>query len=99
MPHNKDVSYALLQARMDRGGMPVPEALSDYWKQRMEAAAQELAQMGIHLEDNAKDSALLADFTAYKLQNRDKPDAMPRWLRLELRERWLSQKRGGDATD
>lgn len=97
--HNAEVAYALLQARMDRGGMPVPENLAEYWQTRMEAAAQELEQMGIHLEDNAKDSALLADFTAYKLQNRDKPEAMPRWLRLELRERWLSQERGGHATD
>lgn len=97
--YNADVAYALLQARMDRGGMPVPEALEEYWKTRMEAAVEELGQMGIHLEDNAKDSALLADFTAYKLQNRDKPGTMPQWLRLELRERWLSQERGANATD
>lgn len=97
--YNGDVSYALLQARMDRGGMPVPEALEEYWQTRLEAAAQELTQMGIHLEDNAKDSSLLADFTAYKLQNRDKADSMPRWLRLEIRERWLAQKRGQDAAE
>lgn len=90
-------AYAILKARLDRGGLSVPEAQETYWRQRLQAAVEELAKKGIHIESTQADTMLLADFTAYKIQNRDKPDEMPKWLRLELRERFLSQKRGQDA--
>lgn len=36
-----------------------------------------------------------ADVTVWQHQNRDKPGAMPEWLRLRRRERWLSQRNEG----
>ena len=91
---NAETAFELLKSRMDRGGLPVPEAQETYWRQRLEAATEELERMGIRLEDTPSDLMLLADFTAYKITNRDDPRAMPAWLRLELRERWISQERG-----
>lgn len=41
-----EIAYELLKARLDRGGMPVPIALEDYWRCRIEAAALELEKKG-----------------------------------------------------
>lgn len=93
MAANRDISYEILKARMDRAGMDIPKAQADYWMQRLEAAEQNLADKGIYLEDTLQDNTLLADYAAFNLQNRDKGTGEPEWLRLEIRERWLAQPR------
>ena len=65
---------------------------------RLRAAAQELAGVrGIILLDTDSDILFLVDYATWRYQNRDKPDAMPKWLRMDLRERYIHQPRGGSA--
>lgn len=96
--YDPETAYELLKARLDRGGMPVPIALEDYWRHRIDAAAQELKKKGIHLENTADDNILVSDVAAENILNRDKPGHRPEWLRLAIRERWL-RERGDDNAD
>ena len=68
--------------------------LDDYFTSRIEAAAAELEGTGISLTDSADDLMLVVDYTVWQYQNRDSAGAMPDWLRLRRRERWLREKRG-----
>lgn len=64
--------------------------LDDYFRARIEAAQEELRETGIHVRPySQRDMVLVADYVVWKYQNRDKPDAMPLWLKTERRERWL----------
>lgn len=92
-----EIAYELLKARLDRGGMPVPIALEDYWRCRIEAAALELEKKGIHLENTADDNILVSDVAAESILNRDKPGHRPEWLRLAIRERWLRERQADNA--
>ena len=48
-------------------------------------------QMGIAYDETRFDHAtLLADYAVWKYQNRDSSAAIPSWLRLEMRELYLS---------
>ena len=55
----------------------------------------ELEGTGISLTCSADDMMLLVDYTVWQYQNRDSAGAMPDWLRLRRRERWLREKRTG----
>lgn len=90
--HNPETVYELVKSRLDRGGVSVPAAQEAYWKSRIEAAAMDLQRKGISLQDDADDNMLLADYAVYRIQNRDKDAGEPQWLRLAIRERWLSLK-------
>lgn len=61
---------------------------------RLRGAEATLRENGIVLEDNASDLMLLVDYATWRYQNRDKPGAMPDWLRHLRRDRFLHQKRG-----
>ena len=85
---NKVIVLGLVKARLNR--LASDTALDPYLTSRIEAAASELEGAGIHLVDNdPEDEVLLADFTVWQYNNRDKPGGMPDWLRLKRRERWL----------
>lgn len=92
MAYNESIVLGILQTRLDRGGLAVPESQLEYWKQRVMAADAELERQGIHLQDDIDDNVFLADIVAWKINNRDKPGGMPDWLRLQMRERWISTK-------
>lgn len=48
-------------------------------------------QMGIVYDETRFDHAtLLADYAVWRYQNRDSTTGMPQWLRLEIRELYLS---------
>ncbi len=72
-------------------------SLDTMYTQRIEAAELELARKGINLQGDADDLMLLVDYSVWRYQNRDKPGSTPDWLRLAIRERWLSSK--GRVTD
>ena len=91
MAYVENTVLGIVKARLNR--MPSDTSLDDYLKTRIEAADAELRRIGITLaEDDVEDAVLLADVTVWQHQNRDKPGAMPEWLRLRRRERWLSQR-------
>jgi hypothetical protein len=78
----------IVKARLNR----LDNALDDYLTSRIQAAAAELEGNGIVISEEPDDIVLLADYTVWKYENRDKPGGMPEWLRLARRERWLRQK-------
>ena len=93
-----DISTVLgiVKARLNR--LPGDTSLDDYLTARINAAAAEMSRNGIELRNTPEDVMLLADMTVWQYQCRDKPGAMPDWLRLRRRERWLSEHAGdGDA--
>ena len=86
----------LVKARLNR--LAADTTLDDYFLTRIDAAAAELEGTGIVLTDSADDLMLLVDYTVWQYQNRDSAGAMPDWLRLRRRERWLREKRERDDT-
>lgn len=90
--YNKELALQLLKARMDKAGLVVPPALLSYWENRLEDARKKLSNKGIvfdNEENSVQDNALVADYAAWMIKNRDESGAMPKWLRLEIRERFL----------
>lgn len=84
-------ALGLVKARLNR--LAADTSLDQYFMQRIEAAEAELKGAGISLTDSADDMMLLVDYTVWQYQNRDSAGAMPDWLRLRRRERWLREKR------
>ena len=82
-------ALALVKARLNR--LQSDTSLDEYLNARINSAVQELEGTGIKLEDNQEDLMLVVDYTVWQYQNRDNPGAMPDWLRLRRRERWLRE--------
>lgn len=92
MAYNEHLALELLKGRMDKAGLKVPPAMLTYWRSRMQAAKVKLEGLGVVYDNDPNsiaDNELIADYTAYKLNNRDSNDEMPKWLRREIRERFL----------
>lgn len=86
------MALELVKTRLNR--MNVDARTEEYIQERIKAAVEELKGNGITLTDSSDDLMLLVDYTVWSYQNRDKPGAMPEWLRLKRRERFLRQQRG-----
>lgn len=84
-PINVQTALDLVKARLNR----LDANLDTYLAQRVQAAVEELTRIGIQLNDSADDLMLVVDYTVWQYQNRDTPGAMPEWLRLRRRERWI----------
>jgi len=100
MAVDMNMAYELLLARLDRAGLAIPDAQAAYYFRRTEAAAEELQKKGVVLDDGANDCMLVADLAAWRIQNRDKAEGEPQWLRYAIRERWIQQRKvevNGDA--
>lgn len=96
MAYDEAVVLPILKTRLDR--LRTDTSRDEYLKSRIQAADMELARNGIHLlRDSTADAVFLADYTAWRYNNRDAPGSMPEWLRLARRERWLADKRINDA--
>ena len=90
-PENILTVLDIVKARLNR--LASDTSLDNYLRSRIEAAASELERTGIIIDPaDSRDVVLLADIVVWQYQNRDKPGAMPDWLRLARRERWLQQK-------
>ncbi len=89
-----DVStvLALVKSRLNR--LPGDISIDDYLTARIDGAALELQRQGVTLTAAMNDTLLLVDTTVWQYQSRDKTGAMPDWLRLRLRERWLMNDSG-----
>ena len=93
MSYNASTVLDLVKARKERAGVETPAPLVTYWTQRIAAAAQDLEDMGIILEDNIGDNSLVADLAVERINNRDNQKGDPEWLTLKIRQRWFRQKR------
>lgn len=87
----------LVKTRLNR--LQSDTTLDTYFEARIAAAVQELQGTGIELTDSIDDLLLVVDTAVWDYQNRDNPSAMPAWLRLKRRERWLQQNWKGDGAD
>lgn len=93
MAFNESTALALLMGRMDRAGVATPAPLTEYWTSALRAAAAELTNKGIVLQDTVEDSMLVANLAADNLVSRDRTTGRPLWLTLAIRERWLQERR------
>ena len=93
MAYNETTALALLMGRMDRAGVVTPAPLTEYWTSALRAAAAELTNKGILLQDTVEDNLLVANLAADNLMSRDRTTGRPLWLTLAIRERWLQERR------
>ena len=92
MAYNETTALSLLMGRMDRAGVATPAPLTEYWTSALRAAAAELTNKGIVLQDTVEDSMLVANLAADNLLSRDRSGGRPNWLTLAIRERWLQER-------
>ncbi len=92
MNYDAETALALVKSRLNR--LPGDTSIDDYLTVRIDGAALELQRQGVTLTDAMNDTLLLVDTTVWQYQSRDKTGAMPDWLRLRLRERWLMNDSG-----
>lgn len=97
MQVNIQTALSLVKARLNRTAADT--RLDQYFIQRIEAAEAELENTGISLADSADDMMLVVDYTVWQYQSRDSAGAMPEWLRLRRRERWLKQRKMNEEAD
>jgi hypothetical protein len=85
---DSELALGLLKSRL---GIKV-NTLDEYLIQVVTAAHDKLVnQMGIVFDETQLDHVMmLTDYAAWRYQNRDTVGEMPQWLRLELRELYLS---------
>lgn len=89
---NLENALTLMKSRLNR--LSTDTSLDETFTIRLQGAQEELNRMFRQdLTDSTADLILLVDYTVWGYQNRDKSGAMPDWLRLKLRERFL--KGGG----
>ena len=86
---NETTALALVKARLNR--LQSDTSLDSYFQARLSGAIEYLEGIGIGLTDSDEDMMLVVDFTVWQYQNRDNPGAMPDWLKLQRRERWLRE--------
>lgn len=96
MAYTETTVLGIVKARLNR--LASDTSLDDYLKKRIQAADTELSRNGIKLvEGNVDDEILIADYVAWRHQNRDKNTGMPEWLKLARRERWLKERGTNDT--
>jgi len=92
MNYDAETALSLVKSRLNR--LSGDTAIDDYLRARIDSAALELQRQGVTLTDAMNDTLLLVDMMVWQYQSRDKTGAMPDWLRLRLRERWLMNDSG-----
>lgn len=92
MKYDADSVLALVKSRLNR--LQSDTSIDDYLRARIEGAAIELQRQGVAITRAMNDTMLLVDTVVWQYQSRDKGGAMPDWLRLRLRERWLMNDPG-----
>lgn len=88
-------ALGLMKVRLNR--LQSDTSLDTYFQARLTAAIEYLTGIGITLTDSQEDLMLAVDFAVWQYQNRDNPGAMPEWLRLQRRERWLRNQSEGES--
>lgn len=94
MAVNEVTALELVKARLNR--LQSDTSLDKYFQSRVRAAMEYLEGIGIQLTDSQEDLMLIVDMAVWQYQNRDNPGAMPEWLRLHRRERWIRTEASAD---
>lgn len=91
MAINIETAVEMFKQRKDM--LPGISQRDDYIEERISAVIGELEGKGIHLVDTSADTMFVVDVAVWQYNNRDQSGAMPEWLRLARRERWLNDRR------
>lgn len=83
----EDKILTIVKTRLNRSD----GSLDEYLTARIKSAVEELSDAGIHLRDTPRDIVFACDYVCWQYANREKKEAMPEWLRLMRRERWLAE--------
>ncbi|MDD3212082.1 MAG: hypothetical protein PHY64_00280 [Eubacteriales bacterium] len=95
MAYDTAQTLSMVKARLNR--LSSDTTLDAYLNSRINAAVEELARKGITLVDSSPDDMMFCvDYVVWQYQNRDTSGAMPEWLRLRRRERWLNHPQPTD---
>lgn len=90
--YDDDVLLSLVKSRLNR--LPTDTTLDEVLRVRIKATQTILRSMGIVLDEQSADDALLTvDYAVWMYQSRDIQNGRPDWLTMRLRQRWLTQKR------
>lgn len=90
MAINIETAIAMVKQRKDM--MPGISKRDEYISARVKSVVNELESKGIHLVDNEADLMMVVDEAVWQYNNRDQSGAVPEWLRLRRRERWLNDR-------
>ena len=100
MIYDKKTALEMVKGRLDI--LPDNTSRDAQLLTRIDAAAEGLSRLGIRIAfDDAEsgtgtdDLMLLVDLTVWTIQNRDKGEDDPKWLRRRIKERWISERREG----
>ena len=92
-----DYGLALTMVKQRLNRAPGDTVLDEYLAHRIEAAAGNLADMGVIIRaGDTQDTMLLVDLAVWQYQNRDQAGAQPLWLRARIRDRWVHERRAAD---
>lgn len=83
---------ALVKMRLNR--LKSDTTLDEYLSAIIGGAADHLRGMGIHLDGSDRDNLLLVNQAVQMYQSRDQAGDEPIWLRAQIRQRWINEKRG-----
>lgn len=90
--YDEELLLSLAKNRLNR--LPTDTTLDEMLRVRIKAAQTILRSMGIVLDEQSADDALLTvDYAVWMYQSRDMQTGRPDWLGMRLRQRWLTQKR------
>lgn len=87
-----DIQMAVLMVKQRKDMLTGIHQRDDYITARVKSTVSELESSGIHLVDTPDDQMLVVDMTVWQYNNRDQGGAMPEWLRLRRRERWMKDR-------
>lgn len=97
MIYDKLTALDMVKGRLDI--LPENKTRDTQLMMRIDSAVGLLKQKGIRIEfegcENGFDAAdlmLVVDLTVWMIQNRDKGEDDPLWLRKRLGERWMSER-------
>lgn len=91
MEQLKNTALALLLTDLGYTSAGIPGPVKEYISQKLDAAAERIAQMGISLEaENAAHLDLWVGYAAYLYRHRDADRPMPRSLRLAINDARVS---------
>ncbi len=90
-PFDYERAFALLKARLDRAGLPIPIAQEEEWRLMLTAAVAELRGKGIKLTGEEDDIWLAAETAKQKIQHRDAPGGYSEELRRAIVQRFMKE--------
>lgn len=91
-----DIQTAVLMVKQRKDMLTGIHQRDEYITARVKSVIAELESAGIHLVDTPDDLMLVVDEAVWQYNNRDQGGAVPDWLRMRRRERWMKDRKIND---